>query len=367
MLSLFSDNIGQGANPLTLDTSALPLVSIIIPHYNGIEILSECLDSLKATTYPEIELLVVDNGSTDDSVDWVAKNHPDVRLIKNASNEGYAGGCNGGAQVAKGELLVFLNNDTVQEEGWIEPLVETLQSDSDVAAVQPKILNYFERDLFDYAGGSGGAMDLLCFPFARGRLFLTQEKDMGQYDDETDIFWASGSAFMVRRSDFEVAGRFDELFFAHQEEIDLQWRLHLMGRRSRVNPKSVVYHKNAVTLPAQSLNKQYLNHRNSMLMLLSNYSLPLMLYLFPIRLALEIVAIFYSLALVDFRHVFGILQSLIWILFRPHVILKRRRRVKSIRQLKDREVISRMYKGSVVLQYYIFKKRNYRDLVSSPD
>ena len=172
---------------------------------------------------------------------------------------------------------------------------------------------------------------------------------------------------MVRRSDFEAAGRFDESFFAHQEEIDLQWRFHLMRYHSRINPKSVVYHKNAVTLPTQSLKKHYLNHRNSMLMLLSNYSLPLMLYLFPIRLALEIVAIFYSLALVDFRHVFGIFQSLIWILFHPHVIVIRRLRVKSIRRLKDRKVISRMYKGSVVLQYYIFKKRNYRDLVSSPN
>ncbi|MDP7666347.1 MAG: glycosyltransferase family 2 protein, partial [Candidatus Poseidoniia archaeon] len=200
-------------------------VSVIIPHWNGIEILSDCLDSLTKSTYPNIEIVVVDNASTDGSPDWVAENHPDINLVRCSENHGYAGGCNRGAAEAEGEFLLFLNNDTIHEPGWIEPLVESMEVDETVAAVQPKILNYFERNKFDYAGGAGGALDILCFPFVRGRVFFELEEDEGQYDSAAEIFWASGTAFLVRKSVFEDSGGFDESFFAHQEEIDLQWRI----------------------------------------------------------------------------------------------------------------------------------------------
>ncbi len=356
----------QATPSLTPDSSDRPLVSIIIPHYNGIEVLSECLDSLKASTFERKEVIVVDNASEDGSADWIKEHHPEIRLIRNGTNEGYAGGCNRGAESARGEFLLFLNNDTVHDSGWLEPLVEALTNSPEIAAVQPKILNHFDRYLFDYAGACGGALDVLAFPFARGRLFLRQETDSGQYDDEASIFWASGTALMIRKNDFEAAGKFDETFFAHQEEIDLQWRLHLMGRDVKVVPSSVVYHKNAVTLPAQSIQKQYLNHRNSVLMLLSNYSLPLTVYLFPIRLALEVVASLYALVLLDYRHLLGIVKSMLWILLHPMVILRRRRLVKSVRKVRDRTVISRMYRGSIVLDYYLRGKRTYRDLSPSP-
>ncbi|MFQ6615964.1 MAG: glycosyltransferase family 2 protein [Fidelibacterota bacterium] len=236
------------------------LVSVVIPHHNGIDILSECLDSLQACSYSPLEVIVVDNASTDGSARWVRAHHPKVRVVPCEKNLGYAGGCNRGAQEARGTYLLFLNNDTVHRRDWIDWLVLTLQSDSTVGAVQPKILNYFERDRFDFAGGSGGAMDLLCYPFARGRLFLTLEVDKGQYDDEDRIFWASGTAFLVPRSLFLDAGGFDEDFFAHQEEIDLQWRLQLMGYRVFVAPRSVVYHRNAVTLPMDSPRKKSVSH-----------------------------------------------------------------------------------------------------------
>ncbi|MEE2876809.1 MAG: glycosyltransferase family 2 protein [Candidatus Neomarinimicrobiota bacterium] len=342
------------------------MVSIIIPHYNGIEIVSECLDSLKASTFTDKEVIVVDNASEDGSTEWIEQNHSEVLLLRNRINEGYAGGCNKGAEMAKGEFLLFLNNDTVHEIGWLEPLVEELRTNPETASVQPKILNYFDRRLFDYAGACGGALDILAFPFARGRIFFKQETDSGQYDDQASIFWASGTALMIRKSDFEAAGRFDGTFFAHQEEIDLQWRLHLMGRDVRVIPSSVVYHKNAVTLPAQSVQKQYLNHRNSVLMLLSNYSLPLTLYLFPIRVALELIASVYAVVMLDFKHLLGILKSMFWIIFHPMVIVRRRRLVKSVRKVRDRAVISHMYKGSIVFDYYIVGKRSYRDLSPSP-
>jgi GT2 family glycosyltransferase len=340
-----------------------PLVSVIIPHWNGIEVLSECLESLVQTKYPNFEIIVVDNASTDGSPDWVPLNFPQVKLIENDQNHGYAGGCNRGAKVASGEYFLFLNNDTIQDNHWMDGLIDFMNLNPDVAAVQPKILNYFERDRFDYAGGAGGWIDVLGFPFARGRVFFEREKDVGQYDRMRPIFWASGTAIMVRKSDFQIAGGFDETFFAHQEEIDLCWKFRLMGKETWAIPSSVVYHKNAVTLPMFSQKKQYLNHRNSFLMVLSNYSLPLTLYMTPIRLALEFVALVYSLVLFDKNHFFGIIQSLYWIITHPHIIWKRRRLVKKIRVVKDKKILPWLYWGSVVFDYYIRRKKRSADIV----
>ena len=340
-----------------------PKVSIIIPHWNGIEILSECLDSLTQTEYSNKEIIVVDNASTDGSSDWVNINYPSVKLIENDQNYGYAGGCNRGANAATGDYLTFLNNDTIQDPKWIDPLVDFLNLNPNVAAVQPKILNFFDQAKFDYAGGAGGWLDILGYPFARGRVFLEQEEDKGQYDTIRPIFWASGTALMVRKSDFESANRFDETFFAHQEEIDLCWKFRLMGKETWAVPDAIVYHKNAVTLPMFSRQKQYLNHRNSLLMVLCNYSLPLTLYITPIRLALELVALVYSLFCLDMNHFVGIIQSLFWVVTHPHVIWKRRRIIKRIRKVNDKQVLSWLYWGSVVFDYYIRRKKISADIV----
>jgi len=342
---------------------AQPLVSVVIPHWNGVEVLSECLESLSETKYPNMEIIVVDNASTDGSPDWVSLNFPQVQLIENDQNYGYAGGCNRGAKIAEGEYLVFLNNDTIQDHHWLDSLVDFMNLNSNVAAVQPKILNFFERTKFDYAGGAGGWLDLLGYPFARGRVFLEQEEDKGQYDTIRPIFWASGTALMVRKSDFESANRFDETFFAHQEEIDLCWKFRLMGKETWAVPDAIIYHKNAVTLPMFSRQKQYLNHRNSLLMVLCNYSLPLTLYITPIRLALELVALVYSLFCLDMNHFVGIIQSLFWVVTHPHVIWKRRRIIKRIRKVNDKQVLSWLYWGSVVFDYYIRRKKISADIV----
>ena len=334
-----------------------PLVSVVIPHWNGVEVLSECLESLSETKYPNMEIIVVDNASTDGSPDWVSLNFPQVKLIENDQNYGYAGGCNRGAKTAEGEYLVFLNNDTIQDHHWLADLVDFMNLNSNVAAVQPKILDFFERTKFDYAGGAGGWLDILGFPFARGRVFLEQERDNGQYDKMRPIFWASGTAIMVRKSDFETAGGFDEIFFAHQEEIDLCWKFHLMGKEIWAIPNSTIYHKNAVTLPMFTRMKQYLNHRNSYLMVLSNYSLPITLYLAPIRFALELVAVLYAIVRLDLNHLLGIIQAQLWILFHPHVIIHRRKKVKQVRKIKDKKIFKRLYWGSVVLDYYIRRKK----------
>ncbi len=343
-------------------SSNTPFISIIIPHWNGIDILSECLDSIKQSSFSEKEIIVVDNASNDGSQDWIKDNHPDIILVENDQNYGYAGGCNRGANNASGEWLLFLNNDTVQETEWLGYLAKAVEGKDNVAAVQPKIRNYYERKLFDYAGGAGGHLDLFCYPFAKGRIFLEQEEDNGQYDKQAEIFWASGTAFMVKKIAFEAAFGFDETYFAHQEEIDLCWRLQLMGMHIVFEPNAVVYHKNAVSLPMYSFRKYYLNHRNSFFMMLTNYNLPLTLYLLPVRFALELVTIAYALVKWDLKHFSAVFKSLWWLLMHPHTIYKKRQLVKKLRRKNDREMLKQFYRGSIVYAYYIRGIKKFTDL-----
>ena len=340
------------------------IVSIVIPHWNNVDILSECLESISATDFDSVETIVVDNASTDNSVASVRSNYPNVKLIENEKNYGYAGGCNIGAEAASGDYLIFLNNDTVQEKDWISNLIKTINSNDKIAAVQPKILNYYNRNIFDYAGGSGGHMDIYCFPFARGRIFSFQENDEGQYNNKEKCFWSSGTCFMVRRELFQKAGGFDDSFFAHMEEIDLCWRLYAMGFEVWVEPDSVVYHKNALTLPMHSHKKYYLNHRNSLLMLLGNYSIKNVFLIGIPRLILEKIACLYSILMLDWRHFTAILRSLFWIIFHPNVIMKKRKSFSKIRTITDKKIMENMMQSSIVVKYYLLKKQAYLDILS---
>ena len=339
-------------------------VSIVIPHWNNVDVLSECLESISNTDFENFDTIVVDNASTDNSVASVRSNYPNVKLIENDKNYGYAGGCNIGAEAASGDFLIFLNNDTVQEKDWISNLIKPINSDDKIAAVQPKILNYYDRNVFDYAGGSGGHMDIYCFPFARGRIFSFQENDEGQYNNKEKCFWSSGTCFMVRRELFQKSGGFDESFFAHMEEIDLCWRLYAMGFEVWVEPDSVVYHKNALTLPMYSHKKYYLNHRNSLLMLLGNYSIKNIFLIGIPRLILEKIACFYSILMLDWRHFTAILRSLFWIIFHPNVIMKKRKSFSKIRTITDKKIMENMMQSSIVIKYYLLKKQAYLDILS---
>ena len=272
------------------EDSALPLVSVVIPHYGGTDILSECLTSLGNCSYSNLEIIVIDNASPDDSVPFVKSNFPAVKLIQSEYNRGFAGGCNFGVQHTNGKYLLILNNDTIHEPDWIAPLVHKMESNPEISAVQPKIKNYDQQEYFDYAGASGGYVDWLVFPFARGRIFDTVEMDEKQYDSSDKIFWASGTAFLTRTSIFKELGGFDEILFAHMEEIDYHWKSQIIGNEIWVVPDSVIYHRGAVTLPKSSAQKTYLNHRNSLVLLLTNKSLEsVIVALFP-RMMLELAA-----------------------------------------------------------------------------
>jgi len=337
-------------------------LSIIIPHFNGTRILTECLDSLSKCTYKNIEILVVDNRSTDDSIDVVKKKYPTVEIITSDTNRGYAGGCNFGAKSANGEYLLFLNNDTIHQIDWLEPLIQKLDDDEIISSVQPKILNYHEQKNFDYAGASGGHMDIFTYPFSRGRVFDTIEEDSGQYDDSAEIFWASGTAFITRKSVFEIVGGFDETLFAHMEEIDYHWRCHLMGHSVWVEPTSVIHHMGGETLSYGSPEKTYLNHRNSILLMLTNYSFFVSIYLFVPRLVMEVLSLLKYIFTGRLNHAWAQLRALWWILVHPHIIGPRRWKSWKLRKVKDSEILKKLHPQSIVWQYFAQQLKTYDQL-----
>ena len=239
-------------------------LSIIIPHHNGEELLFNCLESiLNQISIKDFEIIVVDNGSIDNSADKAKEKFPSINLLKSETNLGYSGGCNFGAKNAKGEYTIFLNNDTLHTKNWIEELIGFLDKNPQAGAAQPKILNATNKDTFDYAGGAGGYIDKYCFPFVRGRIFNSLEKDSNQYDDVKKIFWASGAAFIIRTELLRELNYFDNIYFAYMEEIDLCWRLQALGLGIWNVPTSVVYHFGKQTIKENTFKSHYLNHRNS--------------------------------------------------------------------------------------------------------
>ncbi len=241
-------------------------LSVVILNWNGTHHLERYLPSVVRYSGDEAEVVIADNGSTDGSVAWLKEHYPELRVISLDRNYGFAEGYNRAIAQIDTEYVLLLNSDVEVTAGWLTPLISLLDREVDVAAVAPKLLADSQRDRFEYAGASGGFIDYLGYPFCRGRILSKVERDEGQYDDSRDIFWGSGAALCCRRKVFEELGGFDASFFAHMEEIDLQWRMQLAGWRVMVEPRSVVYHLGGGTLPASSF-KIYLNHRNNLAML----------------------------------------------------------------------------------------------------
>lgn len=241
--------------------------AIVILNWNGRHHLERFLGSVTAHTAAPTRIIVADNGSTDSSLEFLAERYPQVERLRLDRNYGYAGGYNRALQLVDADCYVLLNSDVEVSEGWLEPLVAMLERDPEVAAVAPKILSYNARDTFEYAGASGGFIDILGYPFCRGRILSHVERDMGQYDTPREVFWASGAAFCCRADIFRRMGGFDADFFAHMEEIDLCWRMQIAGYKVMVEPRSRVYHLGGGTMPNESPNKLYLNYRNNLAMI----------------------------------------------------------------------------------------------------
>ena len=242
-------------------------VAIVILNWNGQRMLKEYLPSVLQYSKDEATVYVADNASTDDSMVMLREHFPEVRLIELEKNWGFAEGYNKALSQVDAQYYLLLNSDIEVTHHWLTPLIELLDAHEDIAACQPKLLSITDKDQFEYAGASGGFLDKYGYPFCRGRIFETVERDNGQYDYQTDILWATGAALMIRSKDYWEVGGLDGRFFAHNEEIDLCWRLRIRGRRIVCLPESYVYHVGGGTLPKGNPMKTFLNFRNNLTML----------------------------------------------------------------------------------------------------
>ena len=242
-------------------------VAIVILNWNGREMLSKYLPSVLQYSRDEATVYVADNASTDDSLSMLREHFPEVKLIELDRNWGFAEGYNQALRQIDAEYYLLLNSDIEVTHHWLTPMTEYLDVHPEVAACQPKLLSVFDKDCFEYAGASGGFIDRLGYPFCRGRVFETVERNIGQYDYQTEILWATGAALMIRSKDYWDVKGLDARFFAHNEEIDLCWRLRIRGRKIVCIPESYVYHVGGGTLPKSNPMKTFLNFRNNLTML----------------------------------------------------------------------------------------------------
>jgi len=267
-------------------------VSIVILNWNGRNWLEKFLPSVIKYS-SEAEIFVIDNASTDDSIQFLKSNFTSVKIIQNQRNSGFAAGYNHGLKSIKADIYCLLNSDVEVTENWISPITKLFSENRNIAAIQPKILDYNQKEKFEFAGAAGGLIDNLGYPYCRGRVFENIEIDNGQYDDETEIFWASGCSLFIRSGDFWKMNGFDERFFAHQEEIDLCWRLKNEGRKIYYTGKSTVYHVGGGTLKKENPEKTYLNFRNNLSMMLKNLPASKAFIILLFRLHLDGYAAFY--------------------------------------------------------------------------
>jgi GT2 family glycosyltransferase len=341
--------------------------AVIIPHCGGKVMLCRCLASLERSFDRGFEIVLVDNGSTDGSVAEAIRVFPGIRVIWSETNLGFAGGCNLGIGRTDNPYVVLLNDDAEVHSGWLGPLVRKMESDLTVAAVQPKMLSIQDPGRFDYCGAAGGELDVFGYPFARGRLFETIEFDVGQYDGfaPPDVFWATGAAVLLRRSALDRVGLLDESFFAHMEEIDLDFRLHWAGYRIAFEPGSVVYHQTGGTLGQESYKKMALNHRNSLLTLLKNHTVPALCWLFPMRLLLEAVTFFSSLLTGKWKRAAAVPAGLAGVVTHWETVIQGRKQVASVKVQPEGQLLHGMYRGSAALAYYLFRVRTAEQLLKS--
>lgn len=282
-------------------------IAVVILNYNGEKMLERFLPSVLDCSEHIADVVMADNCSTDNSVATVSRYYPDVRIIRLEKNFGFAEGYNRALKQVKADYYVLLNSDVEVTDFWLDPMFALMESESTIAACQPKLLDYKRKSYFEYAGAAGGYIDRYGYPYCRGRIFDTVEEDKGQYDTMCDIFWASGAALMIRSDDYWSAGGLDGRFFAHMEEIDLCWRLRARGRRVVSIPDSVVYHVGGATLNYHNPRKTYLNFRNNLLMLYKNLPQNEFLRVMSVRMILDYVAAFKFLlagCVDDFKAVF---------------------------------------------------------------
>lgn len=329
--------------------------AVVILNWNGKKFLEQFLPAVIEYSKDVADVIVADNASTDDSVAFLKTHFSEIPIIINEANGGFAKGYNDALKQVNAEYYVLLNSDIEVTPHWIEPVIELMDADKTIAACQPKIRSFFERNKFEYAGAAGGFIDKYGYPFCRGRLFLSIEEDKGQFDDACEIFWATGACMFVRAELFHKYGGLDEDFFAHMEEIDFCWRMKNHNYKIMYCPDVVVFHIGGGTLPKSSSQKTYLNFRNNLTLLYKNLPANRILIVFAFRLVLDGIAAVKFLAEGGFRDYIAVTRA--------HFSFYRRfGKIRKKRKMQTQQKVGHIYHGNIVIDYYLLKRKKFTDL-----
>jgi GT2 family glycosyltransferase len=330
-------------------------ICVIIPHYSGDQLL-ECLHAIAVCSDQPCDVYVVDDRGPASAIDKAIEQFPEIHVIRNERNLGFVGACNNGLHVAlesSAKYALLLNDDALVEDGWADAIISAMESGPRIAACQPKIVQASEPSRFDYAGGAGGLMDRYGYPFGLGRWFDTLEQDTGQYDTPVDIFWASGTAVCMRLDTCREIGVLEPLLEMHMEEIDWCWRAIIAGWRVVNVPATRVRHYGALSLKTESYRKAYLNHRNSVMLLLKNYTPGTLVRVLPVRIFLELITILGGIVAGKWTRVAASFMGMIGAFTRLPGILHARQHIAETRKRSDEEVSRWMYPRSIALRYLL--------------
>ncbi len=343
----------------------IPKIAIVILNWNGEKLFNQFLPSvIKHSNAENIEIIVADNGSTDQSISFLNKNFPSINVLDLKRNYGFAEGYNRALKQIQADYFVLLNSDVEVTENWIEPCIIQFEADKKIAAIQPKILSYSQRDSFEYAGAAGGFIDKFGYPFCRGRILNQLEKDKHQYDVSTQLFWASGASMFVRAEAFNLLGGLDGDFWAHMEEIDLCWRFKNNGYKIKYEPKSIVYHLGGGTLSYGSPRKIYLNFRNNLFMLYKNLPKHQFKRIFFARMILDGVAAVKFILGLNFREFWAVVKAHSSFYRNLSLLHKKRKETqKSVSVVDHAEIFPK----SIMWKFFLQKKRKFSALNFKPE
>jgi len=333
----------------------LPKVAVVILNWNGREFLKKFLPSVIEHSHADAEIIVADNASTDSSIEFLQENFPQIRIIENRTNGGFARGYNEALSHVEADYFILLNSDIEVTENWIKPVIDLMEQDHQIAACQPKLRSYYHPEKFEYAGAAGGFIDKFGYPFCRGRIFMDIEDDLGQYDDVREIFWATGACMFVRAKLYKEFHGLDEDFFAHMEEIDFCWRMKNAGYKIVYCPGSVVFHVGGGTLPKKSSHKTYLNFRNNLALLYKNLPEQMIIPVFFVRFQLDGIAAFKFLLDGGFGDFYAVLRAHLYF-YRNYPKLRR------LRKLFYQTQVSCVYNGLLLVDHFLKKKKLFTDL-----
>ena len=330
-------------------------IAVVILNWNGRKMLERFLPSVVEHSAPA-EVVIADNGSTDDSLAFLSTHYPNLRVIAFDCNYGFAEGYNRALAQIEADYYVLLNDDVEVTPHWVEPVVAMMESDERVAVAQPKLLMYDQRDTFEYAGAAGGYIDRYGYPFCRGRMFDKVERDEGQYEEACDLFWASGAAMFVKSAVWKKLGGLDGDFFAHMEEIDFCWRVKNAGYRVRYCPEATVYHVGGGTLPKSSPRKTYLNFRNNRALLYKNLPKERLVWTLTVRWVLDLVAALSFLLKGNWKEFRAVLKA--------HRSFRKWKRLLKLRRnaIGEHREVDCVYPRLLLIDYHLFRKHKYSDL-----